>query len=209
MYSITEGLPFFLQKTPTFSCGFALTTDFPAAVTCLSIAIPINIGSTIFTKQLSTPPINIHSAPSSLIFLVIPFLTRASYIPPCPFAASFIKPSSPIKIFPSISIIGNSSCLKKNKFLSFSYPKFLFWAKNSIVSSLFSLLVIINHGIVTPYLRPCSFKPSLSNSNNDLCDSSPISKVPFGPLCPSLVPCPPAIVTATNFLFLIASVPIA
>ena len=30
---------------------------------------------------------------------------------------------------------------------------------------------------------------------------------PFGPGCPSLVPCPPAIVTTANLLYLIASIP--
>ena len=77
-YSITYGFPFFLQNTPTFSCGFAFTIDFPATETFLSIAIPIKTGSTIFTKQLSTPPIKTHSTPNSFIFLVIPFFTSAS-----------------------------------------------------------------------------------------------------------------------------------
>ena len=72
---------------------------------------------------------------------------------------------------------------------------------------LFSLLVIINHGIVTPYFFPSSFNESHKSSNNDLCESSPISNVPFGPSCPNLVPCPPAIVTAASFPSLIAFFP--
>ena len=32
------------------------------------------------------------------------------------------------------------------------------------------------------------FKKISNNSKSDLCDSNPISKVPFGPLCPNLVP---------------------
>ena len=77
-YSITLGFPFLLQNTPTFSWGFAFTIDLQATVTFLSIAIPINTGSTIFTKQLSTPPINTHSTPNCLIFSVIPFFTSDS-----------------------------------------------------------------------------------------------------------------------------------
>ena len=158
---------------------------------------------------MSTPPIKIHSTPNSLIFLVIPFFTSASYIPPCPSAASLINPFSPINIFPSVSTIGSSPCLKKNIFLSFSYPKNLCFAKNSIVWSLFSSLVIINHGIVTSYFFPCVFNESLNNSKSDLCESKPMSNVPLGPLCPSLVPCPPAIVTAANFPALIAFSPVS
>ena len=45
VYSTTDGLPFFLQNTPTFSCGFALTTDFEAICTFLSIAIPSSVTS--------------------------------------------------------------------------------------------------------------------------------------------------------------------
>ena len=61
-----------------YSLGFALTTDLQATVTFLSIAIPIRTGSTIFARQLSTPPTKTHSTPSSFIFSVIPFLTRDS-----------------------------------------------------------------------------------------------------------------------------------
>ena len=66
----------------------------------------------------------------------------------------------------------------------------------------------MNHGIETLYFFSASFKPSHNSSNKHLCESNPISNVPFGPLCPSLVPCPPAIVTAASFPFFIASIPI-
>ena len=209
VYSTIPGLPFLLQKTPTFSCGLAFTTDLHATVTPLSIAIPISTGSTIFARQLSTPPTNTHFIPNSFIFCIIPSFTSASYTPPCPSAANFTRPSSPIRIFPSVSIIGSSPWIKKNIFLFFWYPKYLCFSKNSIVCLLFSLLVIINHGIVTPYFCPFSFIESHNSSNNDLCESNPMSYVPFGPSCPNLVPCPPAIVTTASCPSSIAFFPIS
>ena len=128
-------------------------------------------------------------------------------IPPCPSAASLICPFSFNRIFPSVLSIGNLPCLKNVTQLS-GYPKKSCSLKKFSVASLFSSLVIIYQGISTPYLLLASFKVSQSISNIDLCVSNPKSYVPLGPVCPSLVPCPPAIVTTANFPALIFSVPI-
>ncbi len=90
LYSITLGFPFFLQKTPTFSSGFALTTILPAANTFYLLQ-PNNTSSTIFTKTLSTPPINTHSTPNFSFYLSFHFLLIASKIPSMSICCSFIN----------------------------------------------------------------------------------------------------------------------
>ena len=67
VYSTTLGLPFLLQNTPTLSSGHAFTTLFPPANTFFSIHNPTKIGSTIFAKTLSTPPIKAHWIPLAFI----------------------------------------------------------------------------------------------------------------------------------------------
>ena len=108
VYSTTLGFEFLLQNTPTLSSGLALTTDFPAAIHFLVAAIATKIGSTIFTKGLSTGPINTHSIFLLFISSNAPLFSIDSKTPPCPSAANFRNPSSFTNIFPSLSIIGNS-----------------------------------------------------------------------------------------------------
>ena len=91
LYSITDGTPFILQKTPTFSFGLAFATDFEAASCFSSIVRPTKIGSTMFKIVLSTEPINIHLMPFCFISSIIPFLAIAPYIQPFPSAASLIE----------------------------------------------------------------------------------------------------------------------
>ena len=83
----------------------------------------------------------------------------------------------------------------------------MFFLKKSTVAALFSLLVIIYQGITTPYFSFALFKLSHNNSNKDLWDGNPISNVPFGPLCPNLVPWPPAIVTTAYCPFFTTLLP--
>ena len=121
-YSITFGWPFILQNTPTLSCGFALTTDFEAIWTFLSIAIPSNVTSAIFKRALSTPPINTHLTPRSFISESIPVFLSEENTPPFPSEASLTFISFPISIFPFVSTNGNSPC-SNNITLFLSYPK--------------------------------------------------------------------------------------
>ena len=206
VYSITPTFLFFLQKTPTFSFGSVFSIVFTEPRTLFSIDIPSKSGSTDLTRTLSTPLTKTHSIPSAFICLIIFSFPIAFNVPPCPSAAFLTILFSSNKIFPSTLIIGNSPWIK-NLIDSFGYPKYLFFLKKSTVAALFSLLVIIYQGITTPYFSFALFKLSHNNSNKDLWDGNPISNVPFGPLCPNLVPCPPAIVTTANLFALIASIP--
>ena len=64
------------------------------------------------------------------------------------------------------------------------------------------------HGIITLYLLLASFRFSANISNKyfPLPYTSSLN-VPFGPVCPSLVPCPPAIVTTAYCPFIIILYP--
>ena len=97
-----------MQNTPTFSCGFAFTTDLDAICTPFFIAIPSNVTSAIFNKTLSTPPIKIHLIPLSFISAKDPLALNEEYVPPFPSDASFIFISLLIRSFPSVSTNGNS-----------------------------------------------------------------------------------------------------
>ena len=108
VYSTTLGLPFFKQNTPTFSLGFALTTDLPALIAFCSSESPIKTSSTICAKGLSTGPIKIHSIFLFFMSSTTPFLNIDSKTPPCPSAASLTVPCSFKSTFPEVLSIGNS-----------------------------------------------------------------------------------------------------
>ena len=202
MYSIIAGFPFFLQKMPTFSSGYAFFTDFEALGTLFFTAKPSKISSVIFAIILSTPQTYTHFMLCDFISSIIFEFFKAINTPPFPSEASFTLYSEFINKFPSKSKIGNTFCVKNLTF-SLLYPKYSCSSKKLIVSSLLSTLVIMYQYTSFPYFAVVFFNefaniskiyfPFLSTSNLN---------VPFGPFQPSLVPCPPAIVTTAYWFCL-------
>ena len=88
-------------------------------------------------------------------------------------------------------------------------PKQLLSRKNARVSASFASLVMMYHGIVTPYFCCAARICSAKHRKSGLPVTGVAGYVPFGPFHPSRVPCPPATVKAAILPARIASSPTA